>query len=235
MPVIEEVAEEDDVSEDLGVLVSRPCCLDKAMTCMMRGWFVALSAPGMLAPLFSVMDSHLARVLALFGDTGGGTGGLGGITTLTPVGALAGLAGCGTVALYNVDGALSSSVVSSPRSESSLLPSSLCRLALRISKDFCFHSETSWCERIGSTGTGTVTSRLAGSSGPAAVARGKVLLNVTIVSLPIGLRGARSSTSTLARFRLPNDAFSRWMGRFKPSKEDGDVISSLLSEAWPLL
>ncbi len=42
------------------------------------------------------MDSHLARVLALLGDTGGGAegcaGGRGGITTLAPAGGLAGLA-----------------------------------------------------------------------------------------------------------------------------------------------
>lgn len=139
--------------------------------------------------------------------------------------------GCGIVPPYSDDGALSSSVVvSSPVSEPSLLPSSLGRLALRISNDFCFHSVTSWCECMGSTGTGTVTRRLVGSSGPA-VARGKVLLNVTMVSLPMGLRGARSSTSTLARFKLPKDAFSRWMGRFRASKEDGAVISSLLSDA----
>lgn len=54
---------------------------------------------GILAPLFSVMDSHLARVLALFGDTGGGTegctGGRGVITALAPDGGLAGLGSCG--------------------------------------------------------------------------------------------------------------------------------------------
>lgn len=38
--------------------------------------------------------------------------------------------------------------------------------------------------------------------------RGKVLLKVTMVSLPMGPRVARSSTSALARFRDARDAFS---------------------------
>lgn len=130
--------------------------------------------------------------------------------------------------------ALSSSVVVSPSDPCSLVSSSG-KLPPRISIDFCFHSDTSCWDLMGSsgTGTGTVTRRLVGSSG--AVARGSVLLKVTMVSLPIGLRGASSSTSTLALFKLPREVFSRCTGRFSPSRDAGDVISSLLSEALPLL
>lgn len=71
-----EVAQEEPVSEDLGVVtVTGPCCLDKAMTCITRGWFGNRGGSGMgtgTGPPFSVMESHLALVVALLGDTGGG-------------------------------------------------------------------------------------------------------------------------------------------------------------------
>lgn len=124
---------------------------------------------------------------------------------------------------------LDSSFVSSTTSmELPCWPFSL-KLKLLISRDFCFHSDTSCLDE----GTWNVMCRCAGSSVPfaLALALGSVLLNVSMVSLPMGFRGASSSTSALARFRLPIEAFSRRTLRFSPATSTGAVSSSLLSDA----
>lgn len=107
-------------------------------------------------------------------------------------------------------------------------PSSL-KLRVRISRDFCFHSDTSFLDE----GTWNVMCLCGVSSMPfaLALALGSVLLKVSMVSLPMGFLGARSSTSALARFRLPIEAFSCRTLRFIPVTSTGTASSSLLSEA----
>lgn len=126
---------------------------------------------------------------------------------------------------FSLDSSFASSTTSM---EPPCWPSSL-KLKVLISKDFCFHSETSCLDE----GTWNVMCRCAGSSMPftLALALGSVLLKVSIVSLPMGFRGASSSTSALARFRLPTEAFSRRTLRFNPLTSTGAASSSLLSDA----
>uniref|UniRef100_A0A8D3AWC6 Antithrombin-III n=1 Tax=Scophthalmus maximus TaxID=52904 RepID=A0A8D3AWC6_SCOMX len=89
---VEVVSEDFSPEEEEG---RRPCCFDMAMTCMSRGWLAAPRADP--SPLvFSRMASHLARVRALLGDTGGGPasgicGGRGVATALAPPGGGVGL------------------------------------------------------------------------------------------------------------------------------------------------
>lgn len=60
--------------------------------------------------------------------------------------------------------------------------------------------------------------------------RGRVLLKVTMFSLPMGLRGASRSTSTLALFRLPREFFSRGTGRAASSSRVCGFSSSVLTD-----
>lgn len=48
----------------LGLLWRTPCCLDMAMTCMIRGWLLLL----LQATVFSAAFSHLARAELLLGE-----------------------------------------------------------------------------------------------------------------------------------------------------------------------